>query len=148
MLNTKGNMKITNYQKINNFIHTSGQPTKEEFKLIRAQGVDTVLNLAMLNSTNAIPNEGEYVIGHGMNYLHIPVVWEHPKQEQFDLFSNIMSFHKEKSIWVHCALNWRVSCFIFLYRTKVLGHSPLKARTTMEQIWFPNEVWSRFMNGI
>lgn len=138
-------MSMINYRKITDHIHTSGQPKEEEFARIRALGVETVINLAMPDSKGAIANEGKLVAENGMNYVHIPVVWEDPRDEQFALFSSLMDLHAEKGIHIHCALNWRVSSFVFMYRTKVLGHDKAEARKAMEEIWQPNEIWTDFM---
>ncbi len=139
-------MKIINYRKITDHIHTSGQPKPEEFAQIKALGVETVINLAMPDSKGALADEGRLVSENGMNYVHIPVVWEDPKDEQFALFSSLMDLHSEKGVHIHCALNWRVSSFVFMYRTKVLGHDRDQARQAMEEIWQPNETWTDFMD--
>jgi protein tyrosine phosphatase (PTP) superfamily phosphohydrolase (DUF442 family) len=141
-------MNILNYLKINDHLQTSGQPKADEFKSIAEAGVNTVINLAMPDSDTAIANEGELVSSEGMNYIHIPVVWQQPKVEQFELFAQILEYHKDKSVWVHCALNWRVSSFIYLYRTKCLIVGKDEAWKTMEKLWTPNEVWSEFIETV
>lgn len=138
-------MNIKNYVKVSDNIHTSGQPKENEFQSIADLGVETVINLAMPDSDAAIKNEGELVTQLGMSYIHIPVVWDEPKIEQFELFSTIMQRHIDKKIWIHCALNWRVSSFIYLYRTKYLGVSEAEAKETLTSIWEPNDVWSEFI---
>jgi len=147
-LNVSNNlMEILNYMKISKLIQTSGQPKPEEFELIRLSGVETIINLAMPDSDSAISNEGELVSKNNMNYIHIPVVWQKPKKDQFNLFKSVMEFHKEKSIWVHCALNWRVSSFIYLYRTKSLGVPESEANKLLTSVWEPNETWSKFISN-
>jgi protein tyrosine phosphatase (PTP) superfamily phosphohydrolase (DUF442 family) len=138
-------MEIVNYLKISDYIQTSGQPKENEFELIKATGVDTVVNLAMPDSNTAIVNEGELVTKNNMNYIHIPVVWTSPTVEQFELFSSILSHHSDKKIWIHCALNWRVASFIFLYRTKKLGVPQEEALISLEKIWSPDAVWATFL---
>lgn len=138
-------MSLLNYQKIGEHIHTSGQPQEDEFAQVRALGVETVINLAMPDSKGALVNEGQFVSQNGMNYIHIPVVWNAPKAEQFEFFSSLMDLHANKGVLVHCALNWRGSSFAYLYRTKVLGHDKDEARKAMEEIWEPNEIWTKFM---
>jgi protein tyrosine phosphatase (PTP) superfamily phosphohydrolase (DUF442 family) len=138
-------MEIINYLKINELIQTSGQPKVKEFELIYKSGANTVVNLALPDHKEAISNEGELVTKHGMNYIHIPVVWQSPQPEQYQLFQDILRAHATKSIWVHCALNWRVASFIYLYRTKCLGISESEAKKALLSIWEPNDVWSKFI---
>lgn len=140
-------MDILNYVKVNDWIHTSGQPTAEQFSAIQQTGTKTVINLAMPDHKTAIANEGEIVTSLGMNFLHIPVVWDAPKTEQYQLFQHVMQAHNQQSIWIHCALNWRVSCFMYLYKTGCLGIPKDQAEDDLLSIWEPNEVWRQFIES-
>jgi hypothetical protein len=51
-------------------------------------------------------------------------------------------------IWVHCAMNMRVSVFIYLYRRLLLGESEKDASSIMSQIWSPNEIWQEFIRDV
>ena len=119
-------MNILNYLKVSDLIHTSGQPKPEEFKVIRSLGVDTIINLSMPDSESVLPSEGELVTQNGMNYLHIPVVWTAPQVSQFNFFQTVMAFHKNKNIWVHCALNWRVASFTIFIAQSILAFRLMK----------------------
>ena len=140
-------MEIINYLKIKEGIQTSGQPKVDDFAAIRVSGVHTVINLAMPDSETALSDEGKLVSENGMNYIHIPVVWKSPKEEQYTLFTSVMELHSKKSIWIHCALNWRVASFMYLYSTKHLGIPEKEARKNLESIWTPNKTWSEFIKN-
>lgn len=139
---------ITNYIQITEDLYTSGQPTEEQFKLIREQGVDMVMNLAMPDSDSAIANEGYLVTSLGMNYVHIPVVWEAPKMKQFILFRDVLRLHRYSKVWVHCALNWRVSSFIYLYKVIELNVSQNQAYSELLRVWQPNAHWLAFFERV
>lgn len=102
----------------------------------------------MPTSHGAIANEGELVTVCGMNSVHIPLEWEAPKIEQDDLFCSVMQAHQNKMIWVHCAMNVRVSCFIFLYNIQYCNYSEKDAEVLMTNIWQPNQVWSDFIEQV
>lgn len=136
---------ILNFRKISDRVGTAGQPTAEQFAAIKAAGYDTVINLAMPDSTNAIANEAELVAAQGMEYVHIPVVWEQPEQQDLQDFFAMMASHQGHRVFVHCALNWRVSCFIFLYKIIEQGADPDLARQALHEIWQPNATWERFI---
>lgn len=138
-------IEIKNYIEISESIWTSGQPTIEQFAQIKAVGVVTVINLAMPDSESAIANEGNIVTSHGMNYIHIPVKWESPCYEQYELFQAAMVSHKSKPVWVHCALNWRVSSFIYCYKVRCLGVDHENAYKDLLSVWEPNSVWQAFI---
>jgi hypothetical protein len=57
-----------------------------------------------------------------------------------------MDTHQGRKILVHCALNMRVSVFVYLYRVLKLGLDPALAQQNLWAIWQPNEPWQRFIN--
>ena len=65
---------IYNFLKLSNSIATSGQPNEEQFVAIKEAGYQVVVNLALPESTNALPDEQKVVEAQGMQYIHIPVV--------------------------------------------------------------------------
>ncbi len=66
---------IYNFLQISDRLGTSGQPTEEQFSDIKNAGYQTVINLALTNSSNALSDEPEIVENNGMEYIHIPVIW-------------------------------------------------------------------------
>jgi protein tyrosine phosphatase (PTP) superfamily phosphohydrolase (DUF442 family) len=138
--------EIYNFLPISDRIFTSGQPTPEQFATLQDAGCEVVINLAMPTSSNAIPNEGELVAIQGMDYVHIPVEWEAPTLEDLQQFFAVMRVHRERVVLVHCAMNMRVSAFVYLYRRLELGASEAEALPALHQIWTPNEIWQRFID--
>jgi protein tyrosine phosphatase (PTP) superfamily phosphohydrolase (DUF442 family) len=136
---------IVNYLPISDTVGTAGQPTAEQFAAIKLAGYEVIVNLAMPNSSNAVPNENAIVSGLGMHYVHIPVVWEHPMQQDLAQFFDVMARCRGRKVFVHCALNMRVSVFMLLYRVIWQGVPLDVARKDMLKIWEPNPVWQRFM---
>lgn len=136
---------IYNYQKVSDSIATSGQPTKEQFSTIKDSGYQIVVNLALPTSSNALPDEKETVESLGMQYVHIPVVWEEPKFEDFTEFYNVMTENEDKKTFVHCAANMRVSAFMYLYNRLHENMSDEEAKKDLYQIWVPNDTWQKFI---
>lgn len=136
---------IYNYLKISDSIATSGQPTKEQLPAIKDSGYQTVVNLALPTSTNALPDEKQVVENLGMQYVHIPVVWENPTLEDLEQFFSVMKANADQKIFVHCAANMRVSAFMYLYRRIHDRMSDEEAKKYLSQIWQPNEIWQKFI---
>ncbi|MGD1910928.1 MAG: protein tyrosine phosphatase family protein [Rivularia sp. (in: cyanobacteria)] len=136
---------IYNFLKISDKIATSGQPSVEEFSYIKRAGYQVVVNLALTDSSNALPNEKEIVETLGMQYIHIPVIWENPMPENLKEFIQVMKTSTDKKIFVHCAANKRVSAFIYLYRRLYEGVSDEEAKKDLDQIWVPNQTWQQFI---
>jgi protein tyrosine phosphatase (PTP) superfamily phosphohydrolase (DUF442 family) len=136
----------TSYLAISPTLGTAGQPTPEQIAAIRAAGYEVVVNLAVPESPNALPNEEELVTAQGMAYVHIPVVWEAPTAEDLDRFFAVMDRNRGRRVFIHCALNMRVSCFVFLYRVLRLGVPADAAWQDVLAIWEPNPVWQQFVD--
>ncbi len=149
-INIMGNKieDIYNYQKISDSIATSGQPTKEQFSAIKQSGYQLVVNLALPESTNALPDEKQIIESQGMQYVHIPVVWEKPTIENVNEFFSVMEANSDKKVFVHCAANMRVSAFIYLYQRLHESISEEEAKKDLHKIWIPNENWQKFMEQV
>ena len=139
---------IYNYVKVSDSIATSGQPTKEQFLAIKDSGYQIVVNLALPTSTNALEDEKQVVEDLGMQYVHIPVVWENPKIEDVEQFFSVMTVNNDKKTFVHCAANMRVSAFMYLYRRLHKGMSDEDAKKDLYKIWVPNDTWQKFIEQV
>jgi len=138
---------IYNYLPISDRLATAGQPTAEQFAAIAQADFAVVINLAMPTSTNALPDERAVVEAQGMTYYPIPVEWEHPTLRDFQQFAMAMSQYGEQKVFVHCAMNMRVSAFVYLYR-RLRGVSQAVAAADLAKIWQPNATWQRFMDAV
>ena len=136
---------ILNFLDISDHLGTAGQPTAEQFAELRAAGYQVIINLAMPDSTNALPDEAQLVQAQGMEYVHIPVVWEAPELADLERFLVAMDRFGGNKVLIHCAMNMRVSCFVLLYRVLRRGVPLDRATETMHQIWQPDPVWSAFI---
>ncbi|AFY56952.1 hypothetical protein Riv7116_4531 [Rivularia sp. PCC 7116] len=139
---------IYNYLKISDKIATAGQPSVEQFSYIKEAGYQVVVNLALKDSSNALPNEKEIIESQGMQYIHIPVIWENPTEDKLQEFIQVMKTNVDKKIFVHCAANKRVSAFIYLYRRHQEGIDEEIAKKDLHQIWVPNEIWQQFIQDV
>jgi protein tyrosine phosphatase (PTP) superfamily phosphohydrolase (DUF442 family) len=136
---------IRNYLQISENITSSGQPDAAEFRDIARAGYDVVVNLAMPDSDFAIPEEGNLVAAAGMSYVHIPVPFEAPTADHLRQFVKVIQIYSTQKIWVHCALNYRVSAFLYQYQRLVNGLPHEAAKKVMLETWQPDEVWQTFM---
>jgi protein tyrosine phosphatase (PTP) superfamily phosphohydrolase (DUF442 family) len=91
--------------------------------------------------------EGFLVAKEGMTYINIPVSWKEPAQRDLDLFFDVMHANEDRSVYVHCFANMRVSVFVYLYRTLELGVPEDEAREDLRVIWDPatQDQWVRFI---
>jgi ADP-ribose pyrophosphatase YjhB (NUDIX family)/protein tyrosine phosphatase (PTP) superfamily phosphohydrolase (DUF442 family) len=137
---------ITAFLPLGEKIGTAGQPSPEQFTLIKQEGYQSVINLALDTSPGAIPGEGELVAGLGMDYVHIPVEFGAPEPDDLKKFFAAMDMLGDKKIFVHCIANKRVSAFLFLYRVLKLGHPVAEAEMALHRLWIPDPVWQDFID--
>src|ERR1051326_9086052 len=137
--------EISNFRAIGERLGTSGQPTADQFRTLREAGFETVINLALPTSDNALANEGSIVTGLSMTYVHIPVDFTAPTSADFRTFCRMMAAFDDRRIFVHCAANKRVSVFVFLYRVLYERVGIVDAEGDLRAIWQPNAVWSQFI---
>ena len=83
--------EIYNYIQVNDQTITGGQPTADQLRSAAAEGFITVINLATTHSTPALEDEAGLVRSLGLNYYHIPVEWENPKDSDFAAFEGVMA---------------------------------------------------------
>ena len=137
---------IFNYLPISSNIATSGQPTVQQLGAIRSDGYQKIINLAPPIGENSLANEADLVADLGMDYINIPVDFSHPTEADFEQFVLHMQNQDSQKIWVHCAANMRVSCFIFKYRTAILDGNLSDAEADLKKIWQPNKTWQDFID--
>jgi uncharacterized protein (TIGR01244 family) len=136
---------IYNWRRLDGRITTSGQPTEQQLADIQALGVRHIINLGLHTHEKALPDEAASVGQLGMSYIHIPVNFQNPTDEDFAEFCSAMAQLKDVPVHVHCIANYRVSAFFYRYRRDVLGMNDAEARAEMEQVWHPEGVWAAFV---
>ena len=139
---------IYNYLPIDEKLATSGQPSEEELAAAAKGGVEVVINLALHDDPRySLPDESGCVRGLGMTYVHIPVQFDAPKEDDLEAFFDAMEAHRGRRILVHCAANKRVTAFLGLYRALREKWEPERAFAPMKEIWEPNPVWAAFIES-
>lgn len=138
---------ILNLVILDDSLWSAGQPTRAQLADLAARGFQTVINLSLPTSDNAIPDAADLVRSLGMEYIHIPVVWKSPQLEDLNRFMDAMDSRSGSKIFVHCAMNYRVSAFIALWRVLRQGWARNDALAAQEKIWRLEEypVWEKFV---
>jgi protein tyrosine phosphatase (PTP) superfamily phosphohydrolase (DUF442 family) len=138
---------IINFVPLTDSLLTSGQPTEAQFRDAAKAGVHTVINLAVSSSDNALADEPVLVRSLGMEHIHIPVRWEAPTSSDLQRFMDEMDARQGEKILIHCVLNYRVSCFVALWRTLRQGWERDEAFAPLYEIWDPSEypIWEQFI---
>ena len=134
-----------NARPVFDYLWTSGQLSHDDIRRLPEFGVEAVVNLALPTASNALPGEAEMVTGQGMTFVHIPVPWEKPEPRHLQQFFGVMDAFAGRKVWVHCAKNFRVSAFVYLYRRLRLGEGHEAALHPLRTVWQPNPTWQAFI---
>jgi protein tyrosine phosphatase (PTP) superfamily phosphohydrolase (DUF442 family) len=126
---------IYNWRRLDNRITTSGQPTEPQLAGLHALGIRHVINLGLHSHEKALPDEAGSLGRLGMTYIHIPVDFKNPTDQDFSRFCTAMQELKDAPVHVHCIANYRVSAFFYRYRRDVLGADEAAARAELELVW-------------
>ena len=123
----------------------SGQPTEEQIKALAAQQYQVVVNLGLSDTKYSLPDESASVKQLGMNYYHIPVLFDDPQINDLDVFIKYMDEHAGKKTLVHCAANYRASCFtaLYLYYLKEIDEEEIT--NIVGEVWQPDHIWESFL---
>ncbi len=143
---------IRAWQRLNDKTTTSGKLEDKDVALLAAIGVKHVINLALDEHPEALPDEGAKLAAAGIGYTHIPVPFDAPTDAHFNAFRAALDQIDDAPVHVHCIMNYRVSAFFYrLYRDH-LGMDEAKARALMEVQWAPDKadrpetnVWAEFI---
>lgn len=138
---------IYNYKLLTDNIATSGQPTEDELIYIANAGYQVVINLGLNNTDYAVSNEASYFKNHDISYIHIPVIFDAPKEEDLTVFIKTLSAYKNSKVFIHCAANKRVSAFMALYRILSLGWPVDEAIKALNVMWQPDDIWQTFIDN-
>ena len=142
-------IEIRNFRQAAPDLATSGQPSEAQIGEIATAGYQVIINLALHDDPRySLPDERATVSGLGLDYVHVPVRFDQPTRADLIAFMDAMDRSAGRKIWVHCAANMRVTAFLGIYRALRQGWQKDDAFALMDEIWQPNEVWSRFIEEV
>ena len=126
---------------------TAGQPTEEQMRALARSGVRMVINLGLADADYSLPDEAGLAESLGMMYHHLPVAFDSPSLEDLRSFFALLDVPPGTAILVHCAANYRATCFVALYGEKHLGWSRAQADDYIALVWTPDPVWEAFLSA-
>lgn len=137
--------EIVNFRQYSQSFASSGQPTREQFAIIKENGFERIVYIAFTNNQNAVADEDQLVKGLGMEYMQVPVDFANPLPDDFYAFADSMRRNTDKKTLLHCQVNARATAFSFLYRVIHENVPVAEAKADMNTVWQPNEVWRDFI---
>jgi len=137
--------EILNFRQYSPTFASAGQPTREQFEVLKEQGFERIVYIAFTNNPNAIADEDLLVKGLDMEYMQIPVDFSNPLPSDFYAFADSVRRDRDKKTLLHCQVNARATAFSFLYRVIFEDVPVAQAKEDMNSVWQPNQVWRDFI---
>ena len=78
--------QIPGFSLVHEHLFSSAQPSAEQLQQIKEYGCSTVINLATVNLKITYLTGSKFVLGLGLNYIHIPIDWDIPAQNSVFYF--------------------------------------------------------------
>ncbi|MEO8100723.1 MAG: protein tyrosine phosphatase family protein [Acidobacteriota bacterium] len=139
--------QIINYRAIDDSLATSGQPTEAQLQAIAESGFEIVINLGVTGDPRySLPDEAASTHALGLEYVHIPVAFAAPTEQDLLKFCDAMDASSRRKRFVHCAANKRVTAFLGLYRVIRLRWDLTPAFEPMSTVWAPDATWQAFID--
>jgi uncharacterized protein (TIGR01244 family) len=127
---------IRAWQRLSERLTTSGRLQEHDPARLAAIGVRHVINLAMPDHPEALPEADAAFAANGIGYTHIPVPFDAPDEEHYARFAEAFEA-ADGPVHIHCIANWRVSAFLYRYHRDACGMAEPEARALMERQWSP-----------
>ena len=127
---------IRAWQRVSARLTTSGRLQPEDPARLAAIGVTHVINLALADHPEGLPDAAARFAAEGIGYTHIPVPFAAPEEAHYDAFVAALEA-TPGPVHVHCIMNWRVSAFLYRWHRDACGMAEPEARALMERQWSP-----------
>ncbi len=137
---------IYHFHKISEKLSCAGQPTADQLKQLAVENYEFIINLGLLNTKYALPDDAGLIKDLGIGYYHIPVNFEKPQLSELETFIAFMDQNAGKKIMVHCVANYRASVFTGLYLLAAGKMDEEEMEDLIDDIWQPNTIWRAFLN--
>ena len=134
-------LNAPNPVEISALLITSGQPTQQALAGLGNQGFQAVIYLAPSSVPDAVKDEPDLLKRQGIEFIHIPIPFNAPKEEQVVAVSEALVRLKDKKVLVHCQVNMRASTMVFLHRVVTLKEEPAQAYEAVSRVWSPEGPW-------
>ena len=140
--------KIFRFIAYSDTLAAGGQPTREQFSQLKADGYEAIVRFVVSEAELTLPEENDLVNQLGMEYITIPISFSEPTEAVYHQFCDAMKQLKDKKVFVHCVAGYCSASMAFLYEATqgTTAFESLEAR--LFQAWHPNEKWCTFIKKI
>jgi len=129
---------IRNWLRIDTRITTSGRLQPHDPARLAAIGVEHVINLALAEHPEALPDAANFIADAGLRYTHIPIPFNAPSEAHYRAFCATLE-RDEAPVHIYCIMNYRVAALLYRWHRDRSQMDEEQARALLKRIWKPEE---------
>jgi protein tyrosine phosphatase (PTP) superfamily phosphohydrolase (DUF442 family) len=137
-----------NFHRYDQYLASAAQPTTDQFRHLKEEGWEAVVNISPPSTRNALKEEAAIVEGLGLDYVHFPVDCSNLRSLHYLTFRGIMRGLEGKRVLVHCGGNIKSSNLIYMYQVLELGVPEAEAFATLKTIQNPEPKWFDYFEAM
>ncbi|GAB7080720.1 protein tyrosine phosphatase family protein [Megalodesulfovibrio paquesii] len=129
----------------------AAHPDEAQLTACARAGIRTVVNLSLHGQSYSLPDEAGHLAAQGVQYVHIPVIWDAPTQADLTRFYEVMDSLTDpaapQATLVHCVKNMRATAFLALYAV-ARGGDRDRWRWWIRETWEPDDypAWAALLH--
>jgi protein tyrosine phosphatase (PTP) superfamily phosphohydrolase (DUF442 family) len=132
---------IPNFFKYSDTLSAGGQPTSEQFELLKESGVEVIINISPVSARNAHLGEHEIVEKLNMDYIHFPIDCSNLRSIHYLTIRSLLNAAEGKRVFMHCGANIKTSNLVHMYHVLEKGADEASSLQTLLRIQQPEAKW-------
>jgi protein tyrosine phosphatase (PTP) superfamily phosphohydrolase (DUF442 family) len=133
--------EISNYYRYSDNLAAGGQPTSEQFNLLKKTGIDIIINISPVSARNALREEHELMEQLTMDYIHYPIDCSNLRDIHYLTIRALLNASEGEKVFMHCGGNIKTSNLIHMYHMLEKDMDETESLQTLMNIQKPEEKW-------
>ncbi len=135
---------ILNYFSYGEKLAAGGQPTVDQIKSLKDDGVETIVSISPASTPNYLQEEALLTEQLELEYIHYPIDCSNLKPDHYKIFRNILKALENKKVFIHCGGNIKTSNLIHMYMVLEHGVPEEESLLELKKIQLPEDKWFNY----
>ena len=136
---------LLNYCEVTDRISMGGQPTIDQFSVIKQMGKDVIIQLVVKEASYSVKDEAYHVDKASLGYEFMDISFANPTLEDVEQFMQLMQKYRDKNLYVHCAVGFCTSGLMVIYLMQTQSMTYAEAKACVLSDWNPTPVWTNLI---
>ena len=141
--------QIPHFNCVHSHLFTSEQPSLAQLELIKAYGVNSIINVALNDEEHQLDRQDRLCLELGLQYVQLPLLCDNPSSEQAILILDLIDhLVQEHTLWLYSNRPQLVACLMYIYRQFYMDIDLATAHEHLHDVWEPDETATGFMHAM